>query len=91
MKAKKAKKKILIAVIALVLVCAIGGSVWAVSATRNSDPVVVYEFMYLGMTEYWGDSQESYGPVTTDKIQTVFLTTTLPPIIMSLTKIISKT
>lgn len=28
------------------------------------------------MTEYWGDSQESYGPVSTDKIQTVFLSST---------------
>ncbi len=28
------------------------------------------------MTEFWGDSQESYGPVTTDRIQTVFLTDT---------------
>ena len=28
------------------------------------------------MTEYWGDSQESYGPVTTDKVQTVFLSET---------------
>ena len=28
------------------------------------------------MTEYWGDNQESYGPVTTDKIQTVYLSDT---------------
>ena len=76
MKAKKTKKKVLIAVIALVLAAAIGGGVWAVAANRNSDPVFVYEFMYLGMTEYWGDSQESYGPVSTDRIQTVYLTDT---------------
>ena len=75
MKAKKTKK-ILIAVICLILVAAIGGGIWAVSANRNSDPVLVYEFNYLGMTEYWGDSQESYGPVTTDRIQTVYLTDT---------------
>ena len=76
MKAKKTKKKVLIAVIALILAAAIGGGVWAVAANRNSDPVFVYEFMYLGMTEYWGDSQESYGPVSTDRIQTVYLTDT---------------
>ena len=76
MKAKKTKKKVLIAVIALVLAAAIGGGVWAVAANRNSDPVFVYEFMHLGMTEYWGDSQESYGPVSTDRIQTVYLTDT---------------
>ena len=28
------------------------------------------------MTEYWGDSRESYGPVTSDNIQTVFLSDT---------------
>ena len=42
----------------------------------RQDPVNVYPFHYLGMTEYWGDSRESYGPVTTDKIQTVFLSDT---------------
>ena len=30
----------------------------------------------VGMTEFWGDNQESYGPVTTDRIQTVFLSDT---------------
>ena len=38
--------------------------------------VDVYPFTMVGMTEYWGDNQESYGPVTTDKIQTVFLSDT---------------
>ena len=76
MKAKKTKKKLLIAAISLVLVAALGIGIWAVSANRNSDPVLVFEFMHVGMTEYWGDSQESYGPVTTDRIQTVYLTDT---------------
>ena len=58
MKAKKTKKKVLIAVIALVLAAAIGGGVWAVAANRNSDPVFVYEFMHLGMTER-GDGAKS--------------------------------
>ena len=44
--------------------------------SKNQDPVSVYSFSYIGMTEFWGDSQESYGPVTTDKIHTVFLTDT---------------
>ena len=44
--------------------------------SKNQDPVSVYSFSYIGMTEFSGDSQESYGPVTTDKIQTVFLTDT---------------
>lgn len=42
----------------------------------NGKTVDVYPFTMVGMTEYWGDNQESYGPVTTDKIQTVFLSDT---------------
>ena len=42
----------------------------------QQEPVNVYDFSNIGMTEFWGDNQESYGPVTTDKIQTVFLSDT---------------
>ena len=70
----KKGKKWMIAGIALVLVAAIGVGIWAVAG--SSEPVNVYSFDYLGMTEYWGDSQESYGPVTTDKIQTLYLSDT---------------
>ncbi len=74
-KLNKKKKKILLSVTALVLVAAIGLGIWF--GTQNSgDPIHVYAFNDVGMTEYWGDSQESYGPVTTDRIQTVFLTDT---------------
>ena len=76
MKAKKQRKKLLITVICLVLVAAIGAGIWYFTQNQTGEPVFVYEFNYLGMTEYWGDSQESYGPVTTDRIQTVFLTDT---------------
>ena len=75
MKLKAKKKKILIAATAIVLVIAIGGGIWF--GTRGaSEPVNAYPFNLIGMTEYWGDTQESYGPVTTDKIQTVFLSET---------------
>ena len=70
----KKGKKLLLAGIALVLVAAMGIGIWAI--TGSSEPVNVYSFDYLGMTEYWGDSQESYGPVTTDKIQTLYLSDT---------------
>lgn len=71
----KAKKKWLIAGVALILVAAIGAGIFF--GTRGkSDPIGVYPFDQVGMTEYWGDSQESYGPVSTDKIQTVFLSST---------------
>lgn len=69
------KKKILIALSALTAAAAIGAGVFF-TAQGSAEPVGVYPFQYLGMTEYWGDNQESYGPVTSDNIQTVFLTDT---------------
>ena len=74
---KKSKKKtVLICVIAAVLVVAIGIGCWFFFGRQGGEAVNVYPFHYFGMTEYWGDSQESYGPVSTDKIQTVFLSAT---------------
>ena len=70
------KKKILITVISIVLVIALGLGIWYAIIQNSTDPVGVYPFQYLGMTEYWGDNQESYGPVSSDKIQTVFLSDT---------------
>lgn len=70
------KKKLIIAVIAIVLVLSIGCGIWYYVGHNSAEPVYVYSFNYIGMTEYWGDSQESYGPVTTDKIQTVYLSDT---------------
>jgi len=72
----KNKKKILISVICIVLVLSLGLGIWYAAVQNSADPVGVYPFMYLGMTEYWGDNQESYGPVTTDKIQTIYLSDT---------------
>lgn len=71
----KTKKIVVIALIVAVLLGA-GGGAWYWLSHRNSEPVFVFPFEYVGMTEYWGDSQESYGPVTTDKIQTVYLSDT---------------
>lgn len=72
---KRKRKKRLLTVIALVLAAALGVGIWL--GTRGSgEPVNVYPFQYIGMTEFWGDMQESYGPVVTDKIQTEFLSET---------------
>lgn len=71
----KTKWKILIAASAAALVAA-GGSLWYYLGHNSSDPVYVYSMDIAGMTNYWGDSRESYGPVTTDRIQTVFLSET---------------
>ena len=75
MKRKGKLRKILISAVALVLAAAIGVGLWF-SRSSSGEAVNVYPFQYIGMTEYWGDSRESYGPVSTDKIQTVFLSET---------------
>ena len=75
MKRKKMLKRILLTSVSLLLVGAIGAGIWY-STTTNVEPVNVFSFNYIGMTEYWGDSQESYGFVQTDKVQTVFLSST---------------
>jgi len=69
----KNKKKILILLLVFLLAAAAAGvGVWY--GTQGSrEPVNVFPFRYIGMTEYWGDQQESYGPVSTDRIQTVYL------------------
>ena len=76
MKRKSRGKKILITVICVILVAAIGAGAWFVTANKGGEPVNVFPFMYVGMTEYWGDSQESYGFVQTDGVQTVYLSGT---------------
>ena len=68
-------KKTVISVTAGVAAAAIlGGVVFGLRG--RGEPVGVYPFSVVGMTEFWGDNQESYGPVITDRIQTVFLSDT---------------
>ena len=73
--AKKKKITILVSAICAGAV-ALGLGIWYYFTNVKTDPVKVYPFAYMGMTEYWGDSRESYGPVTSDNIQTVFLSDT---------------
>ena len=75
MKHNAKRKKLLLSLVALILVAAIGVGIWY-SATTSAEPVNVFAFYDVGMTEYWGDSQESYGFVQTDRVQTVFLSNT---------------
>ncbi len=75
MAVKKKRKKLLLSVISVLLVAAVGVGIW-LGIRGSGEPVNVYPFQYIGMTEFWGDAQESYGPVTTDKIQTEFLSDT---------------
>ena len=68
--------KIFLIVLAAVILLGAGGGAWYYFSQKNAEPVYVFPFDYVGMTEYWGDSQESYGPVSTDKIQTVYISDT---------------
>ena len=73
---KNKTKKIILIVLVIVLVLAAGLAGWFWYREKNAEPVYVFPFQYVGMTEYWGDNQESYGPVSTDKIQTVYISDT---------------
>ena len=72
----KTRKKLVLGIVAGAAAAAMGCGFWYKAGHSSSEPVYVFPFQYIGMTEYWGDSRESYGPVTTDKIQTVFLSDT---------------
>ena len=52
----KGKALVILLIVAVVLGAAIAG-VWYFTQNRNTEPVGVYPFTYVGMTEYWGDSQ----------------------------------
>lgn len=69
------KKRMIILGASALGVLAVGLAAFVLSR-RSSTVAKVYDFNMVGMTEYWGDSKESYGPVSTDKVQTVFLTDT---------------
>ena len=76
MKRKSKMKGIIITLVVVLILGAAGSGLWYFTQNRETEPVKVFPFQYIGMTEYWGDSQESYGPVTTDRIQTIFLSDT---------------
>ena len=74
---KRTRKKILLWILIPVLLLAIGAGCWYYFSQQSTgETVYVYPFHFMGMTEYWGDQQESYGPVSTDQIQTIFLSST---------------
>lgn len=75
LKGLKAKKWVIVLSASVLVVALIVGIVFGISRS-GGEAVPVYNFNDIGMTEYWGDTQESYGPVSTDRIQTVFLSDT---------------
>ena len=76
MQKKRNTKKLVLILTSVLLAIAIAGGCLFFFVGRSTEPVDVFPFYYFGMTEYWGDALESYGPVTTDRIQTVFLSPT---------------
>ena len=70
----KAKKAVIAAGAGAAAAAILAGLIFGLRG--GGEPVGVYPFSMVGMTEFWGDNQESYGPVTTDRIQTVFLSDT---------------
>ena len=70
----KSKKAVISVTAGVAAAAIIGGIVFGLRG--RGEPVGGYPFSMVGMTEFWGDNQESYGPVTTDRIQTVFLSDT---------------
>lgn len=69
------KKKIWIPIVSLVLVAALGSGLALYFTQKPGKVVGVYDSNEL-ITTYWGDEKSSSGPVTTDKLQTVFLSAT---------------
>lgn len=72
----KNKKKWWLIPVVLVVLVGIGVGIFSAASTSGTKPVYVYRFDMVGMTNYWGDSQSSYGPVRSDNIQTVMLSDT---------------
>ncbi|MBR6430284.1 MAG: PASTA domain-containing protein [Oscillospiraceae bacterium] len=72
------KKKIRSIVIGcLVGALVIGGGIGAFFHFRGSpDPVNVYGFNYVGMSEYWGDNANTEGMISVDNMQSVYLSST---------------
>lgn len=67
---KNFKRIIIVLVVVVVLV---GGLFGAYKATRQNKVAKVVPISDYAMSEYWGDSIESYGSVEADKAQMVFL------------------
>ncbi|MEA4964320.1 MAG: HlyD family efflux transporter periplasmic adaptor subunit [Oscillospiraceae bacterium] len=66
-------------VIGCAVAAGVTGAVWGgLVIYRNSQkkPVNVYAMSNFSMTEYWGDSAEAYGMVTTDQLQDVYISDT---------------
>lgn len=67
-------KKILIPIVAVVLIAACAAGWFLIP--RTPDQVPVYAFGMVGYTDYYVGGSESYGLVTCEQVQTIFLSDT---------------
>ena len=72
---KNVKKMIYIACGGVLLVAAIWGGM-VLLRNAKTGPVNVYAVSDFAMTDYWGDSSETSGMVTTDKLQKIMISDT---------------
>lgn len=72
---KKTKKMFYLAGGCLLVVGVIGGGMFLAKNAKKS-PAKVYAVTDFAMTDYWGDSSETSGMVTTDKLQKVMISNT---------------
>lgn len=73
----KKRKKIWIPIVSIVLVCAIGAGLAVYFTHKKKTPVHVYNIdENMLWTQNWDSSNTSDGMVTTDKLQTVFVSAT---------------
>ena len=62
--------------VSILTALALCGGIGYYARRSTAEPVSVYPFSDIGMTEYWGDNKESDGMVTADRVQTVYLSET---------------
>lgn len=75
-KMNKTLRKVLLGVLIAAVAC---GAIWGgMTLIRNArrGAVKVYPITDFCMTDYWGDSSETYGMVTTDRLQKVYISST---------------
>ncbi len=69
-------KRVFITVLVIAVLC---GAVWGglvIFRNAQKKPVNVYAVQDFAMTEYWGDSSQTYGMISTDKLQNVYISDT---------------
>ena len=72
---KQAKKILMIAGGAILGIAAVWGGM-VLLRNAQKEPVKVYAVTDFAMTDYWGDSSETSGMVTTDKLQKIMISDT---------------